>query len=285
MIFDTLPKNPNKSWKIILDDENAIYREWLQKLWGNFKPYAPNDFKYHIENDEEKLDSLIWEMLLANTLLEAGFTLKKVSSDNPDICINYNGGNIWIECTVPNTGDPTRPDSVPEKKFDGEFHEVPMDKNTLRFTNALSEKKKQYSTWLERGVCKREEPFIIALHGRKLDFKVYERRLPDILRALYAVGDMVVTFNTKSDFHDEGYSRKPEIKKVNDSVVSTTFFCDNNNVEISGVLFSREWCQYLSLSPKYCFVKNIFATNPSPISFNSFAQEYEYGENSISLKT
>jgi hypothetical protein len=186
---------------------------------------------------------------------------------------------------MPEKGNQSSMDAVPEKKCDGEFHEVDTGKNTLRYTNALQEKKKQYFRWLSAGICKPDEPYIIALHGLKLDFSIYNDRLPCILRALYSFGDMYDSFSPQGGFVDEGYLHTAEIKKANGSSVDTGFFHNPENAPISGVIFSKDWGRFsASTAPKNCYVENILASNPSPISFGNLMQEYDYTPNSISLK-
>lgn len=288
MIFENWPKTSNRSWEILFQKGNEKYRSWLQKVWEEYEPYAPPSFKNDIENDEGKLDSLTWEMLLANMLLGARFDLQKATStDQPDLCVLYEGKKIWIECSVPQKGDSSQPDSVPPIMADGQVHHVDMNKNTLRVTNAILSKKEQHERWLSKNVCSAGEPFIIALHGKELNFGLSDGCLPDILRALYCVGDMVYKF----DPDDAGsgvssYSFQPAVKKSNDKQISTGCFLQDEFNSITGILFSKDWGPfYGSTQPKSCYVKNITTTNSSEISFEAFAQEYEYTDEAISLKS
>lgn len=269
--------------------KNEGYLAWLRQLWDNYEEYAPPTFQKEIENDEGKLDSLTWEMLLANMLLDAEFELvKATSTDQPDLCVLHNETKIWIECSIPERGDSSSSNSVPETIFDGEFHEVDMDKNTLRFSSAIWEKKQQHDRWVKEGICKADEPYIVALHGKELQFQVHNSSLPDILRALYGVGDAVWAYNGDDNtLEDGGYLPKPFIEKQTgdgSTNIPTTCFLHEQFNTISGVFFSKHWYGHYSSSPQTCYVKNINTRNDTEISFADLAQEYSYTDSTISMQ-
>ena len=262
------------------------YLEHLEKFWRTYQPFASPDFQLQLLGDDGKFYSLTWEMMLGTRLLEKGYHLEpSVDDDRPDLCLILEGKRIWIECCLPTGGDPSNPNSVTEMVSDGEFHKVDLDKSVLRCTQALSEKKQQHRRWIEKGVCNRNEPFLIALNGLNLKLKISNSSLPQILRALYAIGDMYAVLDSKNpEYRESGYHFKSKIDKSETTSISTTFFLNNENNHISGVLFSTDWIMRSSSSPQYCYVENINAANRTGTLFTEFCQTYEYRENQISLQ-
>ena len=265
------------------------YLEHLERYWRTYQPYASPDFQYQLLADDGKFLSLTWELMLGATLLEKGYHLERsINDQRPDLCLMLEGKRIWIECFLPNVGDPSKPNSVTETAltFDGEFecHDVDPDKSVLRCTQGLSKKKQQHLRWIAEGVCKQDEPFLIALNGLNLELKIYNSSLPQILRALYATGDMYDVFDSKDpEYRESGYHFKPKIDKSETTPISTTFFLEKDNSHISGVLFSTDWIMRCSSSPQYCYVENINAANRTGTLFNQFCQTYEYAESQIRL--
>ena len=257
----------------------------MERFWHTYQSFASSDFQHQLLADDGKFYSLTWEMMLGATLLEKGYHLEPSIDDNrPDLCLILEGKRIWIECCLPTGGDPSNPNSVTEMVSDGEFHKVDLDKSVLRCTQALSEKKQQHLQWITKGVCNRNEPFLIALNGLNLKLRISNSSLPQILRALYATGDMYVVLDSKdAEYRESGYHFKPKIDKSETAPISTTFFLEKDNSHVSGVLFSTDWIMRYSSSPQYCYVENTNAANRTGILFTEFCQTYEYSESQITL--
>jgi hypothetical protein len=266
------------------------YLEHMESLWRIYQPFAYPDFQRQLLADDGKFYSLTWELMLGATLLEKGYRLEpSINDKRPDLCLILGGKRIWIECCLPTGGDPSKPNSVtkPVLTSDGqfEFHDVDHDKSVLRCTQALSQKELQHRRWIEKGVCGQNEAFIIALNGRNLELKISTSSLPDILRALYAAGDMYHLFDPKdAEYRKSGYRSQLKIDKSATAPVSTTFFLKKGNSHISGVLFSTDWIMCCSSSPQYCYVENINADNRTGTLFDEFCQTYEYSEGHIILQ-
>nr|WP_281721637.1 hypothetical protein [Nitrosomonas nitrosa] len=263
----------------------AEYLEHMERLWRIYQPFASPDFQYQILADDDKFYSLTWELILGAKLLENGYRLEPSMNDKrPDLCVIWEGKTIWIECCLPTGGDPSKPNSVTETPCDGEMHKVYPDKSVLRCTQVLSEKKQQHLEWIEKGVCDQNESFLIAINGRNLQLEIFDNDLPQILRALYGIGDMYAVFDSKDpEYSESGYRFNPLIAKSETASVSTTFFLEKENSHISGVLFSTDWITRYSSCPQYCYVENINAANRTGTLFTEFCQTYEYSENRITL--
>lgn len=267
----------------------STYIDHIEKLWQVYQPFASAHFQRNFLTDESKFDSLMWEMILGVAFLEHGYQLQPSKSDNrPDLCIVLKGQKIWIECCLPRRGDPGNPNSVQEIPSDGEFHEVDPDKSVLRCTAKLAEKKAQHKKWIEDGVCIENEPFIIAINGHNLRLNIHDASLPDILRALYGLGDRYVTFDVKDLSHKEsGYQFKPAIVKSGNAKVPrpipTTFFLERDNNHISGVIYSTYWIGHCSSTPQYCYIENVNGRNRTGPIFGEFCQSYQYQQNQIKM--
>jgi hypothetical protein len=250
-LFDTSIATFSKHCQRHVEDAKSLagtadYLEHMERFWRTYQPFASPDFQHQLLADDGKFYSLTWEMMLGTRLLEKGYHLEPSIDDNrPDLCLILEGKRIWIECCLPTGGDPSNPNSVTEMVSDGEFHKVDPDKSVLRCTQALSEKKQQHLRWIEKGVCNRDEPFLIALNGLNLKLRISNSSLPQILRALYAIGDMFAVLDSKDpEYKESGYHFKPKIDKSEKTPISTTFFLENENNHISGVVFSTDWIMH-----------------------------------------
>lgn len=227
-------------------------------------------------------------MVLTNKFLEYGFIIEPNPNDNrPDICLLIDGQKVWIECCVPTRGDPLSPDYVPELPSDGRFHRVNPDANVLRCTSTLVQKREQHKKWLRKGTCSPNEPYIIALSGIHLDLRINKSTMPGIIRALYAMGDHYVTFDMHEheyNDHQGSYKRQLEITKNNGSKVPTTFFINEVNKTVTGIVYSRDQIGCLSTSPDYCYVQNVNSVHRGNWGFDCFMQTYSYSLNQITIK-
>jgi len=150
---------------------------------------------------------------------------------------------------------------------------IEMDKSTLRVTGKISDKILQHRKWIENGVCLEEEPFIIAVHGRNLDYHIDDNSLPDTVRAVYSLGDMTMTVSLGIEDVDIAYEHKPEIQKNSGSTVKNGYFLTPDNKHISGILFGLEWHDRFSTNPLcYSYLENVLAENPLPLDISSLAQ-------------
>lgn len=257
---------------------NQDYRARLEELWKRFQPYAHSTFQNEFLRDPNKFDSLAWEMLLAEHLLKYGYTLDKIASSNsPDLCVLMGDLRVWIECVVPERGDPTNPDKVPEPIHD-KCVEIDKDKNTLRCIKALNDKAEQYSRWEEKNLVDENDIKIIALNAKNLTLTICDERFPDIFRALYGMGDLCFSIDRNNlDDSRSFYEIKSEITRNSGKKISTHFFENDMNKKIDGVIFSNDWISYTSMVPEYCFVQNINNLDKlKDMTLSSGFQTYQY---------
>lgn len=288
MLFNTKLKPFSPIINQIIENCGADYMASIEDLWQKFRPFASPSFQREFLTNEGKYYSLLWEMFLTCQFLDQGFTVEpNPDDDRPDICLKINGHRVWVECCIPTRGDPSSPDFEPELPYDGSVRAINHDASVLRCTGALAAKRLQHKKWLEKGICRAEEPYIIALNGLFLDLRISNNMMPQILRGLYGMGDPYATFNVDGDEskEEQGYDVQTQIEKKNESKVPTTFFLDDASKKVAGVIFSTDWIAHASTEPDYCYVRNKMSEIGSDFGFEKFMQTYNYSDSDISMKS
>jgi hypothetical protein len=108
---------------------------------------------------------------------------------------------------------------------------------------------------LNDGVVKLGEPYVIALNGRRVPYSNIDDDVPYIVKALL--------------YNDE-------IRKANDTIVSTGVFYCKGFSGISGVLFANSDLKNrpLKSGSEFVFVHNPLAENPIQKEWFSMGREY-----------
>ena len=256
------------------NEGNSAYKKWLNSMWSVCEPYLPHDFLICFQKDAGKLDAFTWELVLCARFLKDGMEIRRPnSSDAPDIMIVHEGQELIFECALPTKGADGHPDAVPPLPVDGDFHKRDTDKSILRCTNAIQEKIKQHQRWLETGDCSHDSPFVIALHGRNIELSIHNTTLPDIVRAVYPVGPITITFNRENETSETGRAPQALVEKAEGAEVATIYFANGDNSQISGLLYSNDWGPFFhSTAPLYTYLPNPFAANPLPLEILPFSQ-------------
>jgi len=288
MLFDETYKPFSEHVDFLLEKADKKYINAVNDLWSKFSSYASPSFQREILTNNDKYHSLLWEMILTCKFLQHGYKVEKSTDDDrPDIGLIIDDKKVWIECCLPTRGQKGSSDYVEPLQADGIAHQVDKEANLLRCTSALYAKKEQHLKWLQKGICKKDEAFIIALSGYFLDLSIFNNMLPDILGALYAMGNAYMVFDVKNNNEtvEEGFEERPILVKKNKTEIPTTFFLDEGNEHITGVIFSEDWIMHHSNTPDYCYVENIFCSdNMMRTNFDSFMQTYASDESGISMK-
>ena len=123
-----------------------------------------------------------WEMHIATTLLDNNVRLLKreeVSSEQdsinaPDLCAFLNGKRHWIECSLLNN------DNI---------------KNSKRYFRGINTKTMQYERFLNKGIVKPDEPYILAFNfSSPIDVdKLRDRAFENINS--YFISGVILTHN------------------------------------------------------------------------------------------
>ena len=237
-------------------------REELNCYWKHYRPYAQSGFHKTILTNEEKSFALVWEMLLASRLVTHGFTLRETRNEEPDLRLDINGQTVWIECCVPDKGD-SEPEKVngvkvhPDNYGKG-FRQIDPDRVVLRWTNALSEKFKQYQKRIQAGLCTSDQPYIIAVNGYKAGLDYKKGEMPDIMRAVYGMGDQIIIYDRNSGESDSHYSSQDSIDKNSGASVSTCFFENESHKGITGIIYTQD-SPFSCMKMDYCYVENVLS--------------------------
>ncbi len=286
-----LPQNEEEdgNYTIVRNGDNdgdLEWREHAEELWKIFHPYANPQFR---EDAQKQFFPFWWEMFLGIIFLQNGFNLRKTEIDQPDICVESGESLIWVEATMPQRGEGA--DQVPERRAtQGMAQLAPNEQIILRYTNAVDVKNNQYQERLENGTIKESDPYIIAIHSHYLKDTPPPNNIPLIVKALYPVGDLTVTFSKNQTETETSYSFREVIFKKNERGIETSVFMKEGKDDytgISGVLFSHKAPGHWTTVPPerdFIFIHNYLARNPISLGSINFTEEYyiqEEGDNLI----
>lgn len=208
-------------------------REFFQKLWTRYAPHAPKGFpkKLQIEFHQRW-----WEMYLAVGMFRLGFRPTSSKSDKgPDLDLSFAKRRIFVEATVPRTGQGT--DKVPEHP-ENTVIDFPERECLLRLTQALTDKREKFQGYLDGGVVPAGSSMIIALSASDLNLfggplgAVY----PAPLKVLAGAGHPVVTFGAGG--RPPYSNRRDSITRDSGSPVDACLFKNQEFKIISAVLYS-----------------------------------------------
>jgi hypothetical protein len=146
---------------------------------------------------------------------------------------------IWFEATSPTRGADGTADQVPELPEDGAFW-VPNDKLVLRYLNSISDRQRQYRGWLEKGIVKPDDAYVMALNPRKIGFEHADTDPPRILQAAFAIGSLYAAIDRETmKVTRTGYQFRDSIAKEGGASVSSGLFHRKEYSNLSGLLCSR----------------------------------------------
>jgi hypothetical protein len=205
-------------------------KEKFDALYERYYPYADSHF---LTEAKIKFHQRTWEMYLGVCLLDKDISFS--SEDiGPDFLIEKDGKRIWIECISPEKGDTD--DRVPDTIY-GIVQNVPSDEMLIRIAGALKIKFEKYKSYVEKGIVKVEDQFVIAVSRGELSH--VDAALPLIFRAVFAVGHQTFTIPRDGQPPQYGWSSIPSIKKKNGSEVPMNFFINPEHDGISAVIYSK----------------------------------------------
>lgn len=228
-------------------------KKFFNQLYSIYKPYADRNFLTEIKTNFQQRS---WEMYLTCKLINMGF---KVSSSNigPDIKIDYNGKNVWIECVAPKKGNGEN--SVPEIKY-GQLCDFPEKEILFRLKQSLDDKFTTYQRYLDKHIINEKDVFIIAINSGSLEH--IDGEIPLINKCLFSIGHLTIDIDTVNKTKSTPYfSRREEILKNNGSPVQMNFFEDKKHEGISGIIYTRS---AVLNKPNYIIVDNPNSKNPIP---------------------
>lgn len=225
---DLLSKNSTYDPYYVVSGSIPDRRKRFENLYKIYKDHADTHF---LRNIKHQFHERTWEMYMGCSLLSKGIDF--VSNDEgPDFLIENHDKKIWIECVTCNEG--YGDDKVPPFLYSS-FQSVPENEMCMRIANTIQKKYSDYSKKFLNKIVSPEDIYIIAVNSGALPFP--DGAIPLILRCLFAVGHMTITFPRDSSESFPGWSQIRSLKKKNGSKVPMDFFLNKEHVGINGALY------------------------------------------------
>lgn len=276
------------------DEPDSELRGRIEEMWRQYDPYCPDAHAHFLADARCNFVARTWEMYVACTLLNAGFSLDRPPAKGPDIKTSANGTRLWIEAVAPDSGSGA--DAVLDRDRRGRrkgnqwFGHGPSEESLiLRCTSALDAKRTKLAEYTDAQIVAPSDACVIALTlGGVPDSDMASPDLPIIVKSVFGVGPAyVAVFVDGSGMIEKGFKERPEVTKKSGAAVQSTFFHDEDSSGISGVLFSKTaiWNAPKILGRDLIFVHNPSASVPLPLGGFPFADEYFVdGDNKLDIK-
>jgi hypothetical protein len=223
------------------NDHARKARDHCEHLWEIYEQYADAEFRTEFRSN---LDARYWEMYLTTFLIREGYEVL-CPKPGPDVGIEVDRCRIWFEATSPTRGADGTADQVPEMRAVASHEmpvvqDVPNERMVLRYLNSISEKQRQYASWLKEGTVSANDAYVIAINPRRLGHEYADTQPPRILQAAFAVGSpyVVIDRDTLKQV-DSGYQFRDHIKKASGAAVTAGVFHQDEYSALSGLLCSR----------------------------------------------
>lgn len=188
---NTLPEGACLTYKNVYEATDEPYkevREHCEDLWCDYAQYADAHFLHEFPRN---FHQRWFEMYLTISLLRSGIDVC-CPKPGPDIQVNLNGQRVYIEAVCATSGEPNRPDSVPDLPA-GRAAAVPTDNYVLRVLSSLRYKADKIEKYLEKGFMSEQDLVVIAINIRAVNWLWAD--MDDVMkRALYGVGDIVLSY-------------------------------------------------------------------------------------------
>ena len=232
-----------KGWTRARPETATVAVERLTELYDRFRDAGLADriFEQQLTcGQPSTYAQRVGELLLADMLWHDGFFLES-KNEGPDFLATKDGKSAWIELQTP------EPAGIPKDYLaefcTGKVRAVPHAAINLRWTAAVAEKTKKLHGYLESGVVKADQPYIIAVNTHLLNpfamtglYGVSGK--PVAVEVLFSVGPIQVQIDRFSgDIVDQCHQHRPVLDKpgTKNKVPSDTFL-NEQNACISAVL-------------------------------------------------
>jgi len=278
---------------------NLKVRTFLTDLYRQYNSWGLKDGKFEkdfIDGTDEHFYGYLWEMFLARHLKDIGLDISS-ANEGPDFKICYEGRTVWVEAICPS----------PPKNFD--YISLSDHKNgivtteykthmLLRWTSAIKEKKEKLEKYMEKGIVKECDPYVIALNSCRLWIYDENNRLdeqglqsrhigisgkPFVLEAVYPIGSPQVHFKkigcNKKELTKKGmyasHRYRFEINKSNGAKVPTDNFLNSEYKHVSAILGTpADVDTACGAKHPIAVVHNHLAINKLPINILRADEEY-----------
>lgn len=254
-------------------DHGRDWKAFCESLWSRYSPYADAHF---LDEIRIQFHQRFWEMYLAVTFIDRGFTLYRHKRAGPEFGVDIGGRRYWFEAVAPTAGE--GPDAVPQLQFGRpEASRVPQEQIILRLTGALAAKSAKWSKDLAAGLVSGEDGFIVAINDRDIRKSSFGGDMPYIAKALYGFGDLAVAFNRATmEIVETRHQYRPAIAKVGGAQVSSKAFIAKECPQVSAVLYSGVDAANFPgiLGADFMVLHNLEPSVPLPLEALRFYREY-----------
>lgn len=273
---------PDRAYCNLRDvDHCAEWKAYCEWLWKRYAPYADPHFLQEIRR---QFHPRFWEMYLAVTFLDRGYTLHRHNDGGPEFGIDIDGKRYWFDAIAPTAG--SGPDAVPND-VQYRAHFVPTKQMILRYTSALATKRAKWREDLERGRVSEADGFIVAINDRSIPWGWAGAEMPYVVKAVYGLGDIIVTIDTRTaEVIESKHQHRPTIKKASGTEVSSRAFVAGECPEVSAVLYSIvNAANYTpQLGQYFMILHNHEPTIPLPLGALRFGREYWVDGDSLHMR-
>jgi type I restriction enzyme S subunit len=287
--------------------EDFIRKKWydredicnpMLKAWKNFDVLGVADSTFETafsSGDNEKLYQRLWEMNLGLHLSSLGGSLSS-KDKGPDFNLQIDGKTIWVEAVCPTPSGISEKYISPLKDDEIRVVKCPSDEILLRWTQGLSDKKKQFDNYMDSTdgkipIVGNNDLNVIAINGCQLGFHSHDCS-PSLQHSIVVVtvpiGGMKIIIDRKT-LKQTGneWSYRDKIIKNNGSSVPTDTFLNPDYSYISAAIGSVfTFDNNGDLRDRMVLVHNPNAVNPLPEKILKVDKEYviEDDGETISLK-
>jgi hypothetical protein len=220
------------------EDFQLTAKNFTERLWDTFRAHADEHFLTEVRTD---FNSRFWEMYLTCAILNGAPTrgyCVTCPKPGPDICVEFDGRRIWVEAIAATNGKPGNPDTLVEPTPD---RVIPEDKIVLRYTNAILEKYRKYTGYVQSGIVDKADAYIIAINKSRLAFRWAQAEvdLPRFLKAVYPIGQLEFVIDRQDPRNNRMQNRtRFTIRKANNQEVPVQTFIDPSWSGLSAVICS-----------------------------------------------
>lgn len=215
-------------------------RAYLEKLWADGAPYVDADAPDKATRD---LASVFWELELGNAFRTAGLQLIErarlayKNNKGPDLFIDGDSGT-WVEAIVVRRGD--GPDALQSPELNRVSNYDP-DPLILRLLWAIKEKGKKIRVYRDAGIIKAGQAVVIAISGVMLPNRNRVITPPAIVRAVYAVNNLVVEIDLARQVEGEHVQYRSRVMRKSGKKKATDVFLNPEFSHLSAVLFDESF--------------------------------------------
>jgi hypothetical protein len=248
-------------------------RLFIRDMWKRYAPLADGHFR---EDAKNHFLERLWEMYLGVTLSERGFTLVRSAGKGPEFYFENRGKRVWIEAIAPGPG--VGEDRVPELEL-GVASTVPTGKILLRFTNALSEKRRKYLEARSKEIVFASDVYVLAINSRGIPHAPFGNTIPYFVQAFLPFGPLAVAIDRKTlEVIDSHYQYRDAVLKRSGASVSTKAFLDPDFSFCSAVLHSSVDCvnRPVEFGGDFCVLHNPNASHTIDAAVFSWARQLRF---------